>query len=108
MKRIFTLAVLAATLVLTGIWYTDATESYQETTVDVSENGEAIKESSFTEKALDPYRTDSLVGITFEVPADWYRRLNQRISQQTSTIIRSLSAILTHIMSMCSMCRWKT
>ena len=45
MKRIFTLAVLVATLVLTGIWYTYATESQQETTVDVSENGEAIKES---------------------------------------------------------------
>lgn len=74
MKRIFTLAVLAVTLVLTGIWYTDATESHQETTVDVSENGEAIKESSFTEKALDPYRTDSLVGITFEVPADWVQK----------------------------------
>ena len=74
MKRIFTLAVLAATLVLTGIWYTDTTESQQETTVDVSENGEVIKESSFTEKALDPYRTDSLVGITFEVPADWVQK----------------------------------
>ena len=42
--------------------------------MDVSENGEVIKESSFTEKALDPYRTDSLVGITFEVPADWVQK----------------------------------
>ena len=74
MKRIFILAALAATLALTRIWYADATESQQEETADVSESEEATEESTITEKDLAFYRTDSVVGITFEVPEDWVQK----------------------------------
>ena len=40
----------------------------------MSESEEATEESTITEKDLASYRTDSVVGITFEVPEDWVQK----------------------------------